>query len=153
MPLWVHAQRYVHRDIKPANVLVRRTGEVVVIDLGIVRETGAPGLTQTGYIAPHTPGYAAPEQLAADKALICFKADFFAIGVVMYQLMSGVRALPYPAVHRRQHDHHLASHQPDAGSRTSLRKWRHGCVVSLATSPRLPACSIKRTFGYRELAC
>lgn len=91
MPLWVHAQRYVHRDIKPANVLIRSTGEVVVIDLGIVRETGAPGLTQTGYIAPHTPGYAAPEQLSADKSLICFKADFFAIGVVMYQLMSGIR--------------------------------------------------------------
>lgn len=91
MPLWVHAQLYVHRDIKPANVLIRSTGEVVVIDLGIVRETGAPGLTQTGYIAPHTPGYAAPEQLAGNKSLICFKADFFAIGVVMYQLMSGIK--------------------------------------------------------------
>lgn len=91
MPLWVHPQRYVHRDLKPANVLIRSSGEVVVIDLGIVRETGARGLTQTGYIAPHTPGYAAPEQLKADKSLICFKADFFAIGVVMYQLMSGVK--------------------------------------------------------------
>lgn len=91
MPLWMHAQRYVHRDIKPANVIIRTNGEVVVIDLGIVRETGAPGLTQTGYLAPHTPGYAAPEQLAGDKSLICFKADFFAIGVVMYELMSGVR--------------------------------------------------------------
>lgn len=91
MPLWVHAQRYVHRDIKPANVLIRNTDEVVVIDLGIVRETGATGLTQTGYIAPHTPGYAAPEQLGTDKSLICFKADFFAIGVVMYQLMSGIK--------------------------------------------------------------
>ncbi|WP_159591374.1 serine/threonine protein kinase [Hydrogenophaga sp. BPS33] len=115
MPLWVHAQRYVHRDIKPANVLIRSTGEVVVIDLGIVRETGAAGLTQTGYIAPHTPGYAAPEQLGTDKALICFKADFFAIGVVMYQLMSGIR--PFHAdpdmdvfdVHLATHKHHPQS--------------------------------------------
>lgn len=91
MPLWVHARRYVHRDIKPANVLIRPTGEAVVIDLGIVRETGAAGLTQTGYIGPHTPGYAAPEQLTSEKALICFKADFFAIGTVMYQLMSGIK--------------------------------------------------------------
>ena len=90
MPLWVHPQRFVHRDIKPPNILVRPNGEVVVIDLGVVRETGAKGLTQTGFVAPLTPGYAAPEQFRDERALICFKTDFFAIGVVMYLLASGI---------------------------------------------------------------
>lgn len=121
MPLWIHAQRYVHRDIKPANVLVRRTGEIVVIDLGIVRETGALGLTQTGYIAPHTPGYAAPEQLGTDKALICFKADFFAIGVVMYQLMSGISPF-HPHPHMDMFEVQMATRRLDPKPLTAVSK-------------------------------
>jgi serine/threonine protein kinase len=90
LPLWQHHKRFVHRDIKPANVLIRRTGEVVVIDLGIARETGAQGLTENGWgRAPFTAGYAAPEQIANDKVSVSFKSDFFSIGVLMYRLLSG----------------------------------------------------------------
>lgn len=90
LPLWEHPKRFVHRDIKPANILIRRSGEVVVIDLGIARETGAQGLTENGWgRAPFTPGYAAPEQIANDKVSVSFKSDFFSIGVLMYQLLSG----------------------------------------------------------------
>lgn len=90
LPLWQHPKRFVHRDIKPANVLIRRSGEVVVIDLGIARETGTQGLTETGWgRAPFTAGYAAPEQIANDKVSISFKTDFFSIGVLMYRLLSG----------------------------------------------------------------
>lgn len=90
LPLWVHARRFVHRDIKPANILIRPSGEVVVIDLGIVRETGVSGVTEDGWgRAPLTLGFAAPEQIANDKNAISFKSDFFSIGVLMYLLMSG----------------------------------------------------------------
>lgn len=90
LPLWMHQRRFVHRDIKPENILIRPTGEVVVIDLGIVRETGSAGLTSDGWgKAPLTLDYAAPEQIANNKDAICFKTDFFAIGVLMYQLISG----------------------------------------------------------------
>ncbi len=91
MPLWVHHRKFVHRDIKPANLLIRPTGEVVVIDLGIVRETGAPGVTHDGPgPGPFTPGYGAPEQMNNEKEAVTFKTDFFSIGVLMYRLMSGV---------------------------------------------------------------
>jgi serine/threonine protein kinase len=90
LPLWSHPRRYVHRDIKPANILVRADGTVVVIDLGIVRETGAVGVTVEGWgMGPLTLDYAAPEQIANDKDAICFKTDFFAIGVLIYRLSSG----------------------------------------------------------------
>jgi serine/threonine-protein kinase len=89
MPLWMHPRRFVHRDIKPANVLVRPSGEIVVIDLGIARETGAEGLTRDGWgNAPLTLDFAAPEQIANDKEAISFKTDFFAIGVLMYHLIA-----------------------------------------------------------------
>lgn len=91
LPLWVHPRKFVHRDIKPANLLIRPSGDVVVIDLGIVRETGAPGVTHDGPgPGPFTPGYGAPEQMANEKEAVTFKTDFFSIGVVMYRLMAGV---------------------------------------------------------------
>jgi serine/threonine protein kinase len=90
-PLWSHPRRFVHRDIKPANVLLRPDGTVIVIDLGIVRETGGVGITREGWgNAPLTVDYAAPEQIANDKDAISFKTDFFAIGVLMYRMLSGV---------------------------------------------------------------
>ena len=90
-PLWVHPLRFVHRDIKPLNVLVKPDGTIVVIDLGLVRETGQPGITREGWgKGPLTLEYAAPEQIANDKDAISFKSDFFAIGVLMYQMLAGI---------------------------------------------------------------
>src|SRR5690606_16882483 len=62
----VHQAHLVHRDLKPSNILVRRDGEPVVADLGIVAVEEATRLTHSGRV-PGTPRYMAPEQAAGEK--------------------------------------------------------------------------------------
>lgn len=86
----LHERGLVHRDIKPANILFRSEHEPVLTDFGLVRMLGAPSLTHD-FMAqgPGTPLYSAPEQLLNEKAAIDWRADQFALALVLSECILG----------------------------------------------------------------
>ncbi|MBW5486692.1 protein kinase [Streptomyces bambusae] len=84
----VHAVPIVHRDLKPRNVMVRPDGTVTVLDLGVasVMDTDTTRLTNTG-TPIGSPAYMAPEQ--AMGGAVGPYTDLYALGVVLYELLSG----------------------------------------------------------------
>jgi serine/threonine-protein kinase len=83
----LHEKDIVHRDVKPSNVMVGRFGEVTLLDLGIAREVET-GVTETGAMIG-TRGYMAPEQLYGKR--VDHRCDIYAMGAVMYELLTGTR--------------------------------------------------------------
>lgn len=89
-----HRNGVVHRDIKPHNIRLQRyspTGPVYlkVLDFGIAKQLGdevGTSLTATGAVIG-TPAYMAPEQAGGSR--IDAKADQYAVGVVLYELLTG----------------------------------------------------------------
>jgi hypothetical protein len=92
---YAHARGVVHRDVKPDNILLdRESGRAVVTDFGIARAAEADErLTATG-AALGTPAYMSPEQAMGEQELDG-RSDQYALGVVGYQLLTGV--LPFQA--------------------------------------------------------
>ncbi|MFI5208405.1 MAG: protein kinase [Gemmatimonadales bacterium] len=87
---YAHKQGIVHRDIKPENILLHG-GHAMVADFGIAlaasRSDGGTRMTETG-MSLGTPHYMAPEQAMGEKE-ITPKADIYALGCVLYEMLTG----------------------------------------------------------------
>ena len=80
----------VHRDLKPANIRVRPDGRPVIIDFGLARHLSLPDLTNTvDGAAIGTPRYFSPEQFDGTKHDIDNRTDWFALGILLYEAVTG----------------------------------------------------------------
>ena len=86
---YAHKQKIVHRDIKPANLLMQANGRIKLADFGVARIQDSGDATRTQGSIVGTLKYMSPEQLEGRP--IDARADLFAAGVVLYQLLTGKR--------------------------------------------------------------
>jgi serum/glucocorticoid-regulated kinase 2 len=93
---YIHDKNVIHRDIKPENLVFGANGYLHLTDFGIALEyhRGENGVRS----ASGTPGYMAPEAITNKRQE--FSVDYFALGVIVYELMLGER--PYQGKNRKE---------------------------------------------------
>jgi serine/threonine-protein kinase len=126
---YAHSRGVLHRDLKPANVMVGEFGEVYVLDWGIAKvlgqgeeldlggaAEGGAGMTAAGSVMG-TLGYMAPEQLRGEVGALDARADVYALGMILYELLTFERFHgpedPGAAYHRTLRGHDAVPSQRD----------------------------------------
>ena len=85
-----HEHGIVHRDVKPANVMLGADRVVRLVDFGVAKLAGST-VTNAG-VTPGTAAYMAPEQVRGET--VDHRADLWALGVVLYEMLAGRRPFP-----------------------------------------------------------
>jgi serine/threonine-protein kinase len=85
---YIHTNGVVHRDLKPENIMVDAEDNIKLIDFGIASDSAARRLTYANITATlGTPDYIAPEQVKGKRGDA--RTDIFAMGVILYEMLSG----------------------------------------------------------------
>ncbi|MBI4860318.1 MAG: SEL1-like repeat protein [Candidatus Riflebacteria bacterium] len=105
-----HERGVVHRDLKPENILFTASHEAKIADLGIAKAYGeSQSLTRTGTLLG-TPRYMSPEALRGEAAGVA--ADIYAMGLILYEMLSGRHPFPASNLQALIHMHLTADPEP-----------------------------------------
>ncbi len=142
-----HQKGIIHRDLKPSNVLVAEQGGAPlpkVIDFGLAKAVGGTALTEhtllTGFgTIVGTPLYMAPEQATFQAADVDTRADVYALGVILYELLTGTTPITRVALRAAAMDEMLKlireQDPPTPSSRLSTADGTPGVAANRQTEP------------------
>jgi predicted Ser/Thr protein kinase len=120
--IYLHQNLVVHRDLKPGNILVTADGTAKLLDFGIAKllpghqDAGSAAKTRAGLM---TPDYASPEQVRGGT--ISTLTDVYALGVLLYELLSGRKPFAEPAAQVHELLRRICEDEPAKPSAASGR--------------------------------
>lgn len=149
---YAHSRGVLHRDLKPANLLVDADGRPYVLDFGVARlldgDRDLTLQTQVGELLGTVP-YMSPEQIRADPDALDTRSDVYALGVVLYELLTG--RLPYDLA-RKTLQQALRAIVEDSPPRLGTLDHTHAGDVEVIVAKALEKEPARRYSSAAELA-
>ncbi len=131
---YAHQKGVIHRDLKPSNILVDADGAPKVLDFGLAKQLlsrEASLISLTGQVVGTLP-YMSPEQAEGNPDKIDIRTDVYALGVILYQMLTG--HYPYPVAGQMAEVlRHIAETPPTPPSRS----WKSESGVTKRDTKRL----------------
>jgi serine/threonine protein kinase len=134
-----HEQGIIHRDLKPGNIMVRPDGHPVVLDFGLavdLSDSKARRFTVRGDLIG-TPSYMAPEQIEGEIELIDRRTDVYALGAILYEVLTFKRAFKASGINAIYHRVLSGRIEPPRKANPTIpRDLEAVCLKAMETDPR-----------------